>query len=97
MSNTLSANPVVVTTAFTGYKKNGGMPTSGPIFIDEIFWLSPANVSDTFTLTDNAGNTIRTGVCEVALQSQVFQEYGKMVGDFSVSQISSGTLYISYH
>jgi hypothetical protein len=99
MANKLAANPILVSSTFsTSYKAGGGLPSSGPIFLDEIFWLSPATIGDTFVMASVDGNTVyRTGTCEAALQSQVFPMYGRMISDFSVPTLASGTLYISYH
>lgn len=94
-------NPMIIDTAFSGTTtftgQTGAGPLNIPIFIDEIYWLSPASIADTFLFTDGAAKVIRKGVCEVALQSQVFPMYAKQMRDFAIPTLASGTLYIYYH
>lgn len=99
MANTYATNPIKIDTAFsTSYKANGGMPTSGALYLDEIYWYKPVTPgTDTFTMNDNGGNTLRQGQCETANISQKFSMYGRMISDFSVPTLSSGILYIYYH
>lgn len=101
MANVLASNPVKVTNAFsTSYKAGGGLPSNCPLYIDQVFWLSPATIGDTFAVTSVDGNTTYcTGTCEVALQSQVFPlpAGGRYLSDFAVPTLASGTLWISYH
>ena len=95
MSNNLVSNPMVITnTISTSTLVNGGMEVT----LDEIYWFNPVNIGDTFNITLGDGTqTVRTGRCEVANQSQVFAEYGKRVTAIQVPTLASGTLYISWH
>jgi len=95
MSNNLVSNPIKIDTVFsTSTNVNSGAEIS----IDEIYWFNPVNIGDTFNITLGDGTqTVRTGRCEVANQSQVFAEYGKRVTAIQVPTLASGTLYISWH
>ena len=97
MSNSYAVNPIALTTTVASYKAAGGMPSSGAIFIDAVIWASPVTVADTFTMKDPAGNILLTSTCDVANRTQIFPMYGRAINDFSISQISSGTLLIQYH
>jgi hypothetical protein len=92
-------NPMILDGAFSTKfsAQSGAGPLRTPLFIDEIYWLSPATIADTFVFADGGGIVVRTGVCEVALQSQVFQMYGKPMSDFSLPTLASGKIYIYYH
>lgn len=94
-------NPMIIDTAFSGSTvftaQTGAGPLNTTLFIDEIYWLSPATIADTFVFTDGNAKVVRKGVCEVALQSQLFSMYAKPMRDFAVPTLASGTLYIYYH
>jgi hypothetical protein len=99
MANGFSSNPIKVDTPFsTSYKTAAGaLPTNSELNLLEVYWLNPATIGDTFSMTTVDGNMIlATGRCEVANQSQLFQMYGKRISDFAVPTLSSGTLYIKY-
>jgi hypothetical protein len=96
MANVLTTNPYKIDTVMaSSFRTTGGLPNNGPIFITEIYWENPVTIGDTFVLTDNTGTVIRIGRCEVANQSQVFSLAPmRVVSDFTVSTLASGTLYI---
>lgn len=61
-----------------------------------VYWFNPSSVGDTFTLTNNEGNVILQGRCEVANQSQWF-DFSLMpisVDGVGCAQLSSGTLWV---
>jgi hypothetical protein len=96
MSNDLKSNPAVIDTALsTSSTLNGGNEAA----LDEIYWFNPTASGDTFTVTLGDGAQIlRTGRCESANQSQVFQMYGRRVTAIQVPTLTSGgKLYISWH
>jgi hypothetical protein len=97
MANVLTVSPYKVDTVMPNSLMNtaGSLPYS-PFHLREIYWLNPLAIGDTFTVTDGQGNVIKTGRCEVAGQSQVFQMYARGVSDIQVTQLSSGVLYIDW-
>lgn len=94
MANVLTQSPYKFDTASgTSFRGQGGLPNSQPIWVSMIYWLNPATIGDTFVITGN-GLTF-AGRCEVANQSQVFNLIpAVLTGDFTVSTLASGTLYI---
>jgi len=64
--------------------------------IASIYWKSPTNIADTFSILDNSGNIIQDGVCEVALQSQYFNKNNWFQGVTAVN-VSTGTLEINIY
>lgn len=97
MANNLISNPIRVDTAFsTSYKAGGGNPTSGPLYIDEIYWYNPT-ATNTFVVNNADGTALRDGICVTTAQSVSYQQYGRMVTDFSVPTLVGGVLFIYYH
>lgn len=95
MSNTLTTNPIVVVSAMSqSLKSLGAWSSIMPVRVTQVYWLNPAAVGDTFTIIDEAGNTVSTGRCESANQSQIFVPLKRTNQDVTVTQISSGSLYI---
>lgn len=97
MANSLKTNPYIVDTAMTqSMKTSAGLPQNIPIFVTEMYWLTPVTVGDTFVFSDSTGTVRRTGRCEVASQSQIFRYDPPMsISDFTVGTLASGKLYIS--
>ena len=105
MANTLTVNPLFITTAATI-----STTTVRPILAKRIEWLTPVNIGDKAIIADLGGNIICEGVCEVASQSQIlwagpqkltlpgkqasFAGAGNAAGSWQVSTINSGTLLI---
>jgi hypothetical protein len=98
MANVLNFNPYKVDTVMTSsfFNSTPIIPALGPLQLLEIYWLNPLTVGDTFVVTDGHGNVIKTGRCEAAGQSQIFQMYGKKISDFQVTTLASGVLYIEW-
>lgn len=96
MSNVVNKNPIKIDTVMgsTFLNTTGHAPATGPIKLIEVYWLNPAASGDTFVIEDGDGNVIRTGRCESANQSQLFDENNLEVADFQVTTLGSGTLYI---
>jgi hypothetical protein len=96
MANVLTLTPYKIDTASaTSFKNQGGLPTNQPFWVSEVYWFNPVTPGDTFVMTDTSGAVIRTGRCEVANQSQVFQFVPpRLLADFTVATLASGTLYI---
>ena len=96
MPNVVTTNPIVLVSALPSYRNapGAGMQNT-PFFVERVEWLSPVNIGDTFQLTDANSNVVAVGVCEVALQSQIFPlRPRRLVKDIQLVQISSGTLYV---
>jgi hypothetical protein len=100
MANNLFANPIVITSEMTqGYKASvaSQIGTLFTLKIEKVYWFNPQNVGDTVDIGDPvSGETILDLRCEVANQSQIFDWTAnpRILADFQVGQISSGTLYI---
>lgn len=73
-----------------------GQQKIGEMAVARVYWFNPVAPGDTFTLQDQSGNTIVTGRCEVAGQSQWFDFSSApiSVGGVGMGQISSGTVYV---
>ena len=97
MANSLTTNPYVIDTAMSSsMKASSGLPQNIPIFVTQVYWLSPGAAADTFSITDANGSVFSTGVCEVDGQSQVFPfDPPKAISDFKVGTLDSGTIYLS--
>lgn len=105
MANTLTTNPLFITTAGTI-----STTTVRPLLAKRIEWLTPVNIGDKAIIADVGGNIICSGVCEVASQSQIlwsgpqkltlpgkqasFAGTGNAAGSWQVTTINSGTLLI---
>lgn len=99
MSNSIYTNPVIITTALGSYKAAiaSALGSFYEIRIQKIEWYMPVTVGDTYSINDPISNAvIAQGSCEVAAQSQVLDwtPQPRLVADFSVPQISSGTLIV---
>ena len=96
MSNNFVSNPIKIDTAFSTSTNVGS--TDDGIAMDEIYWFNPTSSGDTFNVDLGDGTQVlRTGRCESANQSQVFQMYCRRVTALQVPTLGSGTLYISWH
>jgi hypothetical protein len=100
MANNYNNNPLSLTIAGVSLKTYLGpkyFPVSGNgrFRVKRIVWLNPVSNSDTFTVTDNQGVTLATGVCVTASiglpQTTIVDQ---LVEDVLLSQISSGTVLI---
>lgn len=93
MANVLTSAPYKIDTASaSSFRTQGGLPSNQPIWVSSVYWLNPGTIGDVFVIS---GGLNLTGRCEVANQSQVFNFVPAiMTGDFTVSTLASGTLYI---
>jgi hypothetical protein len=105
MANTLTTNPLIITTAATI-----STTTVRPLLAKRIEWLTPVNIGDKVIAQDLTGNVIFEGTCEVASQSQIlwsgpqkltlpgkqasFAGTGNAAGSWQIATINSGTLLV---
>lgn len=99
MANSLFTTPIIITAPMAASYKVLTAATLGAlstIRIEKIYWKGPANASDTFMITDAFGDELFSGVASAANVSQIFDwsTHPKLVADFRLSQISSGTIEI---
>jgi hypothetical protein len=98
MANLLSTKTIIITVSMPqSFNYSAQRFGNGPFRLTRIYWFNPANVGDLATITDGGGNIITPMRCEVANQSQVFYAVTNddPIQDFQVTEIDSGTLYIT--
>lgn len=94
MANNLVVNPISVDTVMASAADPGQ-----PMYVKLVYWFNPATLADAFTIHDSSAgaNVLLEGRAETANQSQAFYfDPPQLWGNFQVSVIDSGTLYI-YH
>jgi hypothetical protein len=100
MSVNLTSNPIVITTAMPSSYKAATLAAFGAfqtVRIQKVYWENPINIGDAMQIVDPTSSMVILPLrCEVAGQSQVvdWTPQPRLVSDFIVNQISSGTLYI---
>jgi hypothetical protein len=77
-----------------------GAQINGQGTLIKVYWENPQNVGDTFVLVDSVtGALLLPGRCEVANQSQIFDESTGLspipFKGIGCSALSSGTLYVT--
>ena len=88
MANNRQKSPWVLDTVDTALS-----PSFVAITVKHVIWESPAAPGDDFKLTDANGRIIAKGICEVALQSQVFLVEQSFDGA-ALPVLDSGILYV---
>lgn len=100
MPNYYNQDPVSLDTAMTGGYKAAVASTQGsfiPLRVSKIVWHNPAAAGNTFQIADpTSGTVLFEAIAAVAGQDVVldFNANPKVVRDFQLTQISSGTLLI---
>lgn len=100
MANSLNQNPIVIDTVMAQGYKAAVASSLGSLFtlkIDKVYWESPVTVGDKVTIVDpDNGNVILDLTCDVAGKSQWvdWTAHPKLVANFRVAVIGSGTLYV---
>lgn len=99
MANSLTTNPISLTTTQTSYK--GAVASSlGTLFtlrIQKVYWYDPNAVGDVVLIIDpGSGIELLRLRCETAGQSQVIDwtNSPKLWRDFACDQLDSGTVKI---
>ncbi len=96
MANFFGLKTIIIDTAMPN-RFSASQPLPGPYRLTRIYWLNPLAVGDLCTITDGYGSAIVPLRCEVANQSQVFYDVpgSDSIQDFQVTEIDSGTLYVT--
>lgn len=100
MANNYKSNPLSFTIAGVSLKAFQGpkyfpVSNNGRFRVKRVVWVNPASNGDTYSVTDNAGVILATGVAVTASlglpQTTIVDQ---LVEDVLLSQISSGTVLI---
>lgn len=102
MANAIQQNPIYLDTVMTSSFKallqaaldNGYSPST--LRISKIVWHAPALAGDTYQITDGSGTVLFEGIA-VGPNTDVVLDFNvnpKLVRDFQLTQISSGSLLI---
>lgn len=100
MSNSYNSNPLSFTSAAASLKNFLGpkyfpVSNNGRFRVKRVVWVNPAANGDTYTVTDNQGVPLATGVAvtsSVGLPQTTVVD--QLVEDVVVTQVSSGTVLI---
>ena len=101
MANSYNSNPLSFTSASASLKAYNGGPKYFPVSnngrfrVKRVVWINSQTAADTFTVTDNHGVTLATGIAvtsSVGLPQTTVVD--QLVEDVLLSQISSGTVLI---
>jgi hypothetical protein len=99
MANSLLVNPIRLDSIMSSSYKTQTLASLGSfqlLRVEKILWASPATVGDQIIIEDNLANVLAVLTCDTANVSQCLDWTAKpkLFSDFTLTKISSGTVYL---